>query len=132
MGNSHSRHTADTYYDAYDSWEEARAASEPGIELNHNTRNIRDPAQRRTLKKTVWVTNPRGPVRLNIPMGDLVPPLSLYKRAWAATTQADLDGIRAEMAEHERWAYGEYMGRVRKMAADAEPDRSPYAAAAAP
>ncbi|KAI4113120.1 MAG: hypothetical protein LQ345_005835 [Seirophora villosa] len=139
MGNSHShshsRHTADTYDDAYDAWEEARAASEPGIELNHNTRNIRDAAQRRTLKKTVWVTNPRGPgtppVRLNVPMGDLVAPLSLYKRAWAATTQADLDGIRAEMAEHERWAYGEYMGRVRKMAAEAEPDRrSPYAAAA--
>ncbi|KAL8954834.1 MAG: hypothetical protein Q9193_007060 [Seirophora villosa] len=117
MGNSHSRshsrHRFDTFYDAHDAWEEARAASEPGIELDHNTRNIRNPAQRRKLKKTVWVTNPRGPgtpsVRLNVPMGDLVPPLALYKRAWAAATQAELDGIRAEMAEHERWAYGEYM-----------------------
>ncbi|KAI4254331.1 MAG: hypothetical protein L6R35_007539, partial [Caloplaca aegaea] len=108
MGNSHSH--SDRYkYDAHDRrWEEKVKEEEeqPGIELDKNTRNIRDPALRARLQKTVWVISqhPRhgggGPnsIRLTIPMGDLVPPLSLYARASKPdVTQAELDAIGTEM-----------------------------------
>ncbi|KAL9016693.1 MAG: hypothetical protein Q9185_005972 [Variospora sp. 1 TL-2023] len=127
MGNSHSHSHSPSEkhdYEAHDRrWE--KKEEEPGIELDKNTRNIRDPALRATLKKTVWAVSqqhhPRrggGPdsIRLTIPMGDLVPPLSLYARASRPdVSQAELDAIRAEMREFETWAYGEYMGRVRRM-----------------
>ncbi|KAL8966117.1 MAG: hypothetical protein Q9197_006164, partial [Variospora fuerteventurae] len=125
MGNSHSHSHSEKYdYGAHDRrWkkeEEEEDEKEPGIELDKNTRNIRDPALRATLKKTVWVVSQQhrrgggGPnsIRLTIPMGDLVPPLSLYARASKPdVTQAELDAIRTEMREFETWAYGEYMGR---------------------
>ncbi|KAL9025163.1 MAG: hypothetical protein Q9196_005968, partial [Gyalolechia fulgens] len=41
--------------------DEARRAAEPGIELDINTRNIRDPELRKTLKLTCHVGHVRGP-----------------------------------------------------------------------
>lgn len=41
--------------------DEARRAAEPGIELDSNTVNIRDPELRKTLKKTCRVGHVRGP-----------------------------------------------------------------------
>ena len=41
--------------------EDARRAAEPGIELDYNTRNIRDPELRKTFKRTTYVGYVRGP-----------------------------------------------------------------------
>lgn len=103
--------------------DEARCAAEGGIELDPNTRNIRDPELRKTLKRTCFVGHVRGPgtagVRIIVPMGDLVTPLELYERAEAATTQEELAAIHEEARAHESWSKAEFQRRWRAMALEA-------------
>ncbi|KAI4167976.1 MAG: hypothetical protein LQ343_006770 [Gyalolechia ehrenbergii] len=117
--------------------DEARRAAEPGIELDSNTVNIRDPELRKTLKKTCRVGHVRGPgselinahmflnkgtdgVRIIVPMGDLVTPIELYERAEAATTQEELTAIHEEARAFESWSEAEFEKRWRAMALEAK------------
>ncbi|KAL8995758.1 MAG: hypothetical protein Q9188_006735 [Gyalolechia gomerana] len=104
--------------------DEARRAAEPGIELDSNTVNIRDPELRKTLKKTCHVGHVRGPgtdgVRIIVPMGDLVTPLELYERAEAATTLEELTAIHEEARAFESWSEAEFEKRWRAMALEAK------------
>ncbi|KAL8934227.1 MAG: hypothetical protein Q9216_006015 [Gyalolechia sp. 2 TL-2023] len=101
----------------------ARCAAEPGIELDPNTVNIRDPELRKTLKKTCYVGYVRGPgtdgVRILVPMGDLVTPLEMYERAEAATTREELEAIHMEEQAFRSWSNAEFGKRWRAMALEA-------------
>ena len=54
-----------------------------------------------------------------MPMGDLVPPLTLYERAEAATTMQELAILRAEEEVFEKWAGKEFEQRAKSMALQA-------------
>ncbi|KAL8829500.1 MAG: hypothetical protein Q9170_006147 [Blastenia crenularia] len=125
MGCTHSKEPPFDHV-AWHAMDDARLAAEPSIELNQNTINIRDPELRKTLKKTVVVTQGKGlgtpEVRVIVPMGDLVLPLEMFERAEAATAMEELSSIHQEAYAFQKWANLEWKKRARAMALEAEID----------